>query len=73
MKDNEKLAKYLETDNVKLCEDLILIKTALAAKGVALKKTDKLTRKRVYSMIDNAKKQKDVAKWLRAKALILKN
>ncbi|WP_203621884.1 hypothetical protein [Apilactobacillus nanyangensis] len=62
MKDNEKLAEYLETDNVKLCEDLILIKTALAAKGVALKKTDKLTRKRVYSMIDNAKKQKDVAK-----------
>ena len=62
MKDNEKLAKYLETDNVKLCEELILIKTALAAKGVNIKTMDKQTRKRVYSMINNAKKQKEVDK-----------
>lgn len=62
MKDNEQLTEYLKTDNVKLCEELILIKTALAAKGVNIKTMDKLTRKRVYSMINNAKKQKEVAK-----------
>lgn len=62
MNDNEQLTKYLKTDNVELCETLILIKTALAAKGVNIKTMDKLTRKRVYSMINNAKKQKEVDK-----------
>lgn len=62
MKDNEQLTKCLKADNVKLCEELILIKTALAAKGVNIKTMDKLTRKRVYSMINNAKKQKEVSK-----------
>lgn len=56
-KYNDKLAEYLKTDKVDLCEELIIIKTALAVKSINIKKLDKLTRKRVYSLLDNATKR----------------
>lgn len=59
-KYNDKLAEYLKTDKVDLCEELIIIKTALAVKSINIKKLDKLTRKRVYSLLDNATKRGNV-------------
>lgn len=56
-KYNDKLAEYLKTDRVDLCEELIIIKTALAVKSINIKKLDKLTRKRVYSLLEDATKR----------------
>lgn len=59
-KYNDKLAEYLKTDRVDLCEELIIIKTALAVKSINIKKLDKLTRKRVYSLLEDATKRGNV-------------
>lgn len=59
-KYNDKLAEYLKTDKVDLCEELIIIKTALAVKSINIKKLDKLTRKRVYSLLEDATKRGNV-------------
>lgn len=56
-KYNDKLVEYLKADKVDLCEELIIIKTALAVNSINIKKLDKLTRKRVYSLLDNATKR----------------